>query len=92
MTKPSKRKRLVIALALLALSYLISYFIISRRGYSEADRLGLAGFYYLTPEDSDSWRWKNYGCVVIFYPVNLVDQWLGTGRAPAKEPLFHLSK
>jgi len=92
MRKLSKRNWLVIIFAFLVLSYFTSYFIISRRGYFEADRYSFKGFYYFTPEDSDSWRWKNYGCVVVFYPLNLVDQWIGTGRTPAKEPLFGLSK
>jgi hypothetical protein len=47
----------------------------------------MKGFYYFFPEDSDAWRLKNYGCVYLFWPLNVVDQWLGLGRYPASEPL-----
>ena len=76
----------------LLLLYVGSYVALSRRGYAEADQYNMKGFYYFTPEDSDAWRWKNYGCVTLFRPINAVDRWLGFGRPPACEPLWVLSK
>ena len=77
----------------LLLLYVGSYAALSRRGYAEADQYNMkGGFYYFSPEDSDAWRWKNYGCVCLFRPINAVDRWLGFGRPPACEPLWGLSK
>ncbi len=87
-----KRKRLVLATALLLVAYLGSYLWLSRRGYAEADQYGMVGFYYFLPENSDSWRYKNYGCVFLFWPLNAIDRALGFGRHPASEPLWGLSK
>ena len=78
--------------ALLLLFYLGSYVALSRRGYAEADQYNMKGFFYFSPEDSDAWRWKNYGCVHLFWPINAVDRWLGFGRPPGAEPLWGLSK
>jgi hypothetical protein len=88
-----KWKRLLLGFgALLLLLYVGSYVTLSRRGYSEADHYNMKGFYYFSPENTDAWRWKNYGCVYLFWPLNVVDRWLGLGRHPASEPLWGLSK
>src|SRR5262245_7312845 len=55
------KKLLVIATLLLGV-YVASYLWLSRRGYAEADQYNITGFYYFFPEDSDAWRFKNYGC------------------------------
>ena len=78
--------------ALLLLLYVGSYVVLSRRGYAEADRYNMKGFYYFFPENSAAWRWKNYGCMHLFRPLNALDRWLGLGRHPASEPLWGLSK
>ncbi len=72
--------------------YLGAYLGLSRRGYDDARRYNMPGFYYFPPEDSDDWRFRNYACVWLFYPLNLVDQWVGRGQPPGGEPLFGLSK
>ncbi len=88
-----KWKRLLLVFgALLQLLYVGSYVALSRQGYAEADRYNMKGFYYFFPEDADTWRLKNYGCVFLFRPINAVDRWLGFGRHPASEPLWGLSK
>ena len=89
--KKGKRPFLVFG-ALLLLLYVGSYVALSRRGYAEADQYNMKGFYYFSPEDSEAWRWKNYGCVQLFWSINAVDRWLGFGRHPASEPLWGLSK
>ena len=90
---PKKRKWPLWVFGALLLLYVGSYAALSRRGYAEADQYNMkGGFYYFTPEDSDAWRWKNYGCVYLFWPLNVVDRWLGLGRYPASEPLWGLSK
>jgi hypothetical protein len=85
-------KRLLWLCGALLLLYVGTYVALSRRGYAEADRYNMKGFYYFFPEDSDAWRLKNYGCVCLFWPLNVVDQRLGLGRHPGSEPLWGLSK
>lgn len=53
MAKTRKHFLLALGAVLLAL-YIDSYYILSRRGYAEAKRWNLYGFYYFTPEDSAS--------------------------------------
>lgn len=77
---------------MLLLLYVGSYLTVSRRGYAEADRWNCRGFYYFTPEDSEVWRYLNYGCMYLYAPLHNVDRWLGYGRCPACEPLWGLSK
>jgi hypothetical protein len=89
--KEGKRRLLVFG-ALLLLLYVGSYVALSRRGYAEADQYNMKGFYYFSPEDSEAWRWKNYGCAYLFWPINAVDRWLGFGRHPGCEPLWGLSR
>lgn len=71
--------------------YLSAYLVLSRRGFAEADRTQSPGFYYVTPRDTDGWRLLNRTCGLLFRPLEILDQWLGTGREPASEPLFGLS-
>jgi N-acetylneuraminic acid mutarotase len=85
-----KRSKLVLALALLV-AYVGAYLWLSRRGYGQADQYRMIGFYYFPPEDTATWRFKNYGCVLLFSPVNWMDRSLGFGRRPAvSEPLLGL--
>ena len=86
-----KRTILLWAIVVLLTAYLCSYLWLSRRGYAEADQQGMAGFYYFSPENSNAWRFKNYGCVILFWPLNVVDRVTGFGRYPASEPLWELS-
>jgi hypothetical protein len=72
--------------------YVGAYVTLSRQGYAEADHFNIKGFYYFSPEDTEAWRWKNYGCVYVFCPLNVVDRSLGYGHAPASEPLWGLSR
>jgi hypothetical protein len=82
---------LLIAGGLLLGVYIGLYVGLSRQGYNEAEQYNLHGFYYFKPEDSTSWRVWNYTSVFLFWPLNVVDRWLGLGRYPASEPLWGLS-
>jgi len=89
----SKRRHwLFLVLGLLFAVCVGSYFCLSRRGYAEADQNHMEGFYYFFPENSDGWRFKNYSCVCLFWPLNTVDRCLGLGRCPAYEPIWGLQK
>jgi hypothetical protein len=79
-------------LVLLLALYVGSYLLLSRQGYAEADLYHMKGFYYLPLENTDRWRYANYTCVWLFYPLNYVDQALGLGRPPGCEPLWGLSR
>jgi hypothetical protein len=86
-----RKRSLTVIGTLLLLLYVGAYAGLSRRGYAEAHRDHLAGFYYFPPKDSGAWRVVNYGCVLLFYPLNALDRWLGFGLPPACEPLWGLS-
>ena len=49
------------------------------------------GFYFVPPEDTDEWRFRNYTLVRIYYPLIVIDNFIGTGRLVAHEPLWGLS-
>jgi hypothetical protein len=76
----------------LVVAYVASYLILSRRGFAQTEALGGKGFYFFSPEDTATWRTCNYGCVVLFYPLIVADNLLGTGKPVANEPLWHLSR
>ena len=85
------RTKIMIVAALLIAAYLASYVWISRSGYAEADEFRFKGFYYFSPVNSDAWRCKNYGCTVLYWPLNVMDRSFGLGRHPASEPMWGLS-
>lgn len=90
--KMGAMRTLIISLLLVVLIlYVSSSLVCSRRGFADADRYGMAGFYFFHPEPTDEWRRRNYGFVYFYYPLIHIDRWLGTGRAPAGEPLWNLS-
>jgi hypothetical protein len=85
-----KRRRWVLVCAFL-LIYIGSYYGLSRRGFAMSDRTGF-GFHFFEPRDTATWRLANYGCVCLYLPLIKIDRMLGTGRIPASEPLWGLSK
>lgn len=89
----SRRRRLVAnVLVGLLIAYLGSYLALSRRAFAESERLGCEGFYFfLPPKDTTTWRACNYGLVAFYYPLIMIEQWLGTGKCPAGEPTWKLS-
>lgn len=85
------RRRVIMVIVLLLL-YVGSYLVLSRQGFAQADKWDEKEFYFFQPRDSDRWRFSNYGCVCLYYPLIAVDCSLGTGRWPGFEPLWGLSK
>lgn len=73
-------------LVVLFIAYVCSYWHLSRAGYADADRCNFCGFYYFPPEPTTEWRVKNYGCVLLFSPLNFAERTLGDGRAPGNPP------
>jgi hypothetical protein len=83
-----KRTAMLLALAgVFLLLYVGLYVGLSRRGYAEADTGKFKGFYYLAPEDTEAWEYKNNACVVVFWPLNILDRAIGLGREPASVPM-----
>lgn len=78
-------------LAVLLMVYVSSYVIMSRRGFAQSDDWEMEGFYFLPPDNTDEWRFWNYGLVRFYYPLILIDNGLGTGRPIASEPLWGLN-
>lgn len=87
-----KYKKLAVIVTLLLVVYIASYLWLSRRGYAEAEHYRRPDFYYFTPEETDAWRYKNFGCMFLFMPLNEIDRALGTGRFPASEPTWWLGR
>lgn len=87
-----KRTRIILVIGLFLGMYISSYLLLSRRASREADEYGIRGFYYFLPEDSNTWRFKNRFCRLVFMPLNELDRMFGTGRYPASEPLWGLSR
>jgi hypothetical protein len=88
----SSRRWIVLAVLVgLLITYVGSYFVLSRRGFAEAEAFGYGGFYFFPPKDSYTWRICNYGLVGFYYPLILIDNWLGTGKGVACEPMWKLS-
>ena len=75
---------------IILLLYMTSYFVLSRRGYAEARRMDLDGFYYVTPENSQRWELLNGFCRVIYWPLNTIDCYTGYGWSPAADPLWDI--
>src|SRR5688572_12464389 len=70
--------------------YVGSYLALSRRGFADADRENIKGFYFFPAADTTAWRVLHGGCVLLYYPLIQVDRLIGTGRHPASEPLWGL--
>lgn len=87
----SKRRTMMLWAFLLFL-YIGSYLWLSRRGFDEARAWNAKGFYFFSPQDSDTWRYANQTCVYLYSPLIVVDEQLGTGMSPASEPMWGLSK
>jgi len=90
--KSSVRRRLAIGALIVLLGYVGSYAILSRRGMAHSKAMGAEGLYFFPPEDTDSWRAWNYGCVIFYYPLIAIETWLGTVDGVGSEPLWRLSQ
>ena len=73
------------------MAYVGSYAVLSRRGMAQSKAAGIDGLYFFPPEDTDSWRAWNYGCVTFYYPLIAIEIWLGTVKGVGCEPLWQLS-
>ena len=93
--KPMLKKRLkklLIVFSLLLILYVGSYLFLSRRGMAEAKSCRAPGFWFLSPENTDTWRFWNFGLYGCYYPLIFLDQKLGTGMPFAAEPLWGISR
>jgi hypothetical protein len=88
---PWPRRKVLIVLLCVLLAYVGSYIVLSRCGFAWSDTHHSAGFYFFPPDDSNTWRLANYGCVCFYYPLIVIDNWIGTGRLVAREPTFRMS-
>src|SRR6266568_4177416 len=77
-----KPRTVLLFLTLYLLCYVTTYLALSRRGYNEAAKWNMYGFYYLPPSNSFTQCTLNDVCVGVFYPLNKIDQGLGYGKCP----------
>ena len=85
------RVTIIVLIAWLLGLYGGSYYVLSRRAFVQADVWDCEGFYFLPPRNTDEWRFWNYTLVRVYYPLILIDNWIGTGRGVASEPTWNLS-
>jgi hypothetical protein len=86
------KKRLRVLLMTLAalLIYVACYVSLSRQGFAKADAIELKGLWFSIPKDGKGWRRHHYTCVVVFSPLIVVDNFIGTGRPLVPEPIWDL--
>ena len=92
LTRLSVLRRVAVIVVILLLAYVASYAVLSRRGMAQSKAVGCEGLYFFPPEDTDSWRAWNYGCVIFYYPLIAIETWLGTLDGVGCEPLWKLSR
>jgi hypothetical protein len=68
------------------LAYVGSYYVLSRRGYREADRYNWHGFYFVLPSTEAESK-TNARFNRLYWPLIRVELFIGTGRDPASDPL-----
>jgi hypothetical protein len=71
--------------------YLVSYGVMSRLGFYQADACNVKGFYFIPPTEKHSSS-VNRICRIIYWPLIKLDNLIGTGRKPADDPLEGLNK
>jgi hypothetical protein len=81
---------IILVVAAFLTVYVGAYVVLSRRGYAEAQRYGLKGFYYVPYEPTPRCERMHAACVVVFMPLNAIDRILGTGRPPGAPPTNNL--
>ena len=87
-----KHSWIVVVLFCFLATYIASYIVFSRIAFVKCETMGISGFYFFYPEDTNAWRIKNYTCVYFYYPLIVMDEWLGTGKAPGCVPTWKLSR
>lgn len=83
-------RRVWFVTSILLVIYVAAYFALSRRGYVEARRQHLDGFFYVSPFTKRVWYSLNRVCRVVFWPLNKLDCLTGNGMSPACDPLMGL--
>jgi hypothetical protein len=82
---------MIVLMCMLIAAYVSSYIILSRRGFATSNASGCSSFYFFPPEDTNAWRRMNYGCVYFYYPLIVIDNWIGTGKPIAHEPMWRIT-
>jgi hypothetical protein len=80
------RLKLVVGALLVLSAYVGSYWVLSRRGMAEAKAYGAPGFHYISYSASHSWEFRNGILVCIYFPLNKIDVWMGTGMPYGSSP------
>jgi len=78
---PLHRRRWFLVMMCILLAYVGSYLYLSRRGIALGRQWQVEGFYFFPPfEETDFWRLRNYGCACFYFPLLVIEDWLGTGK------------
>ena len=79
---------LVVALLPPVLAYVGSYYVLSRRGFREADKYGFKGFFFVPPVYGGGSEPANYRYFRFYWPLIRLDRFLGTGRPIGSDPMW----
>ena len=89
------KKRVWVLLSLFSLSllYVCCFMMLRRHALQYQEENRLPGVFFSTPiKNSDWWRFKNYGLIIVFYPAIVANNMLsGDVLAVAHEPLWELN-
>ena len=88
----TRRRKVLIGIAVALLVYVGSYAALSRRAYRVTDSYELGGYYFVFPHPEHPARIAaHWALVVVYYPLIQIEEFLGTGRSPSiSEPLWSL--
>ena len=81
--------RVRVLVVVVAVLYVGTYLGLSRAGFRYADRVNCDGFYFVEPRDEAADA-IHYGCTIVYYPLILIDNLIGTGRPPGHAPMRNL--
>ena len=82
-----------VAAAAVLLSYVGSYYRLSRRGFAEAHEVGLAGFLYVPFDEAAATKdlSHHYWLAMVYAPLNWLDQRLFGADGPTQCVMWELS-
>jgi hypothetical protein len=74
--------------------YVFAYTILSRRGMAQSRAAGHGGWYFFVPKaETETPYMMHLGCVIVFFPLILVDRAMGTAEMPQfHEPILSLQR
>lgn len=85
----SCRGLVISLLAVLLVGYTATYFVLSRQAMAKSEPYGLIGYFFVfPPEDTDEWRAAERRYRLLFMPLIVLEDQLGSKTLPGPPPCF----